>query len=489
MSSQNSLTRGKSIARNAAFQVGGRLFISAIRLAIAIIIIRLVGAERYGEYSLILSFMIIAEWLVDFGITDIGVRDISRTPEREQLLLRAVTILASGQAVLAFSITVIALYSLGYPEYLVRAGVIAGISLFFYAAIIVYRIQFRARMSIGQDVLGESIGVFVMLPLVVLAGIAKPTIDVFMGCYLVSRMIHAGTVAFLGRESFRLSAANVPRNELTKILWQAVPLGIGGLLFSLNENLATVILAKFASINAVAEYQYAVRFVIPIIMIVQSLNVAFFPVLSGYWKSDRKKFSETQQNALEASVLVGAGLFCLVFAGAEFLLGIAGAELLGSGFVFRLMSCVALLQVVTLSITTLIVVAGGVHKVLWLTAALVAAQLLALLWLVPLYGTVGAALAYFGVKLLVGTGPIIVIAARLTGVRLRWAAPAKTILSAGAALTLAEVLFGLGPLWVALFSALLYCVFLLASGALTLERARMIRDTARNRAVREEGID
>lgn len=467
---------GRAIATNAVYQVGGRLFASAARLLLAILLIRLAGVERYGEYALILSFLAVAEWIVDFGIVDIGVRDIARKPAGEQLLLRTVTILTSSQAVLAYACTVLALLALGYDGEVIAAGIIGGASLLVYTGVVVFRVLFRARMRISDDVSGEAAGALVLLAAVaVVSSDGQVAIQTLLGCYLTSRVAQAGVVGYLGRADFRLSTTRVSRAQVKRMIVQAAPLGVGGLLFSLNDNMVAIVLSKYTGLDAVALYQYSLRFVLPIVMIVQSLNVAFFPVLSRCWQSDRARFRATQQVALETSVIVGAGLFCLVNAGAEFLLGIAGPELVQSETVFRLLSCIVLLQVLTLPITPMIVVAGGVYKVLWLTAALVLVQLASLLWLVPLYGTIGAVASYLGVKLVIGTVPVIAVGQRLTGVRLSWSMPARTIAAAAIALAVPELTFGSGSLWAAACSGFVYFLMLLATGVLSRNRARLVR--------------
>ena len=198
------------------------------------------------------------------------------------------------------------------------------------------------------------------------------------------------------------------------MFYQAMPLGVAGLLVCFHENMIPVMLSKMTGMEAVGEYSYTLRFAMLIIMVIQSLNIAFFPVLSNYWHTDKEKFSETQQNALEVSMLIGAGLFCLMNASAEFILTLAGARLADAVLVLRLMSWLVLLRIVTMPITPLIIVAGGQVKVLWLTALSVVFQLLALVWLVPIYGAVGAVIASLLVKLVIGTLPIILISGRTT---------------------------------------------------------------------------
>ena len=148
----------RSVALNAVYQIGGRFFASAARLAVAILIIRFVGAERFGEYSLILSLLLIAEWLVDFGISEIGVRSLSQQPDRQGLLLRAATIISGSQAIIASILMLSALYVMDFPQHIIRAGIMGLIGLFFYAGIIVYRILFRVRMSIQKNVFAEVLG-------------------------------------------------------------------------------------------------------------------------------------------------------------------------------------------------------------------------------------------------------------------------------------------------------------------------------------------
>ena len=486
MSKESDISAGQgnpwqSVAKNAAYQFGGRLSISAGRFAVAILLIRYTGAERYGEYSLILSLLIIAEWLVDFGITDIGVRNISQQPDRQRVLLRAIAFISGGQAIIAFFLMLFAFYAMGYPQHIVRAGLLGGVGLIFYAGIVVYRILFRVKMSMEKNVLGEATGLLVMLPLVVYACFQDATVEVFIGCYLVARIVHFFVVAMLGRGALQSDSPGADTAMVRQMLYQAVPLGVAGLLVCFHESMIPVMLSKMTGMEAVGEYSYTLRFAMLIIMVIQSLNIAFFPLLSSYWKSDKEKFWQTQQIALEASILIGAGLFCLMNASAEFILTLAGAQLADAVLVLRLMSWLVLLRIVTMPITPLIIVAGGQVSVLWIAALSMIFQFLTLLWLVPVYGTVGAVIASLLVKLVIGTLPIILISGRMTGYPLKWKTPVKILLCAVTALFVCELVFGLGSLWVGALCFGLYWVFATGIGALSRNRIQFIYTALRRR--------
>jgi len=87
----------RSLMKNAASQIGGRLSLSLGRLLAALMIVRLVGPERFGEYALVLQFIVLFEWLADFGQTDIGVRDICQRPAEEGETLGALATLKALQ--------------------------------------------------------------------------------------------------------------------------------------------------------------------------------------------------------------------------------------------------------------------------------------------------------------------------------------------------------------------------------------------------------
>jgi len=370
---------------------------------------------------------------------------------------------------------------MGYPQHIVRAGLLGGVGLIFYAGIVVYRILFRVKMSMEKNVLGEVAGLLVMLPLVVYACYEDATVDVFIGCYLVARIVHFVVVVMLGRRNLQLEWPGAERDMVRQMFYQAVPLGVAGMLVCFHENMIPVMLSKMTGMEAVGEYSYTLRFAMLIIMVIQSLNIAFFPLLSAYWNSDKEKFSQTQQNALEVSILIGAGLFCLMNASAEFILTLAGTQLADAVLVLKLMSWLVLLRIVTMPLTPVIIVAGGQVSVLWIAALSVVFQFLTLLWLVPVYGTVGAVIASLLVKLVIGTLPIILISGRLTGYPLKWKTPVKILLCAVTALLVCELVFGLGSLWVGALCFGLYLVFATGTGALSRSRIQFIYTAMRKR--------
>ena len=119
----------RSIAKNVVSQIGGRLLITIFRLGIAIIIVRYGSIHLFGQYTLILSLLFVAEWFVDFGMTDIGVRNICRQPEKKRDILKTLAYLKLPQFVLAYALLLSFVLFMDYEPVIMRAALFGGIGL------------------------------------------------------------------------------------------------------------------------------------------------------------------------------------------------------------------------------------------------------------------------------------------------------------------------------------------------------------------------
>lgn len=473
-----------SLLRNAASQIGGRLFLSLGRLGIALLIVRSAGTDRYGEYALVINFVTLFEWLSDFGQTDIGVRDICQAPDRRTEVLRD---LLSLKLLMGLGLTLlmpVTLALLRYPAEIIAAGAIGAAGLVFYGVVQVYRTVFRVRMTMDRDVLAESGGLLVMVPLTLAACRADAGLVVLVGCYMISRVVFLGLAIWLGRRDLpagALAFSRVPRADLVALARRAAPLGVAGLLVAVYDSLAVVVLSKFTDLHAVAQYAAATRYVYPVIIIVQALNSAFYPPLAAAWRPAPARFAELQQSALTLSVLVGGGMFVGIHAGAPFLMGLMGPEIGAAADVLRLMTWVVLARSVTTAMSPLIIIAGHQSKALWITLAAVLLQMAALFLLVPRYGLFGAVGAFLAIELLLGVLPITVIGQRVTGVRLRAAPPLKLIACAVVTVSIVAALPFAGSLPAAILAGLLYAAMALLCGAVSISDIRGVLDTVLRR--------
>lgn len=463
---------GGSILLNAVSQIGGRLFLSGARLGITVIVVRYAGTQRFGEYALALSFILVAEWLADFGFTEISVRNICRAPASRGSVMKALMLIKAFQGVAAFVVLLLLLFVFDYSSDIVIAGMAGGTGLFFYSASLVYRTQFRVNMQMERDVLGEIIGVLVMVPLIWFACYRGAPIYVLTGCYALSRMVFFVAALCFGRQ--QLAFKSVDGNEGLAIIRAALPLGILGLLVCLYDSLVPVLLSKLADMQSVAYFSCALRFVLPVIIVIQAIGTAVYPALSSCWRNSEERFIRIQQDALESSVLIACGFFCMMNASAGFLMRLIGPDMESAASVLRLLSWVLLARAVVTVMSPMIIIAGGQARALWLTVLSIVCKLLMLVWLIPAYGITGAIATYIATEFLISMLPVILVSQQMAGVSLHWRGVMKSLLSALTALGVCRLSGEYGDAAGGVLAFTLYAIFAVGSGALSTNQIKRI---------------
>ena len=462
----------RSLARNAASQIIGRLALSLGRLAAALMVVRLLGPADFGAYALVLQFIFLFEWLVDFGQSDIGVREMLQRPDDEHTVFAALVRLKLIQGVLLALALPCLLLVLDYPAAIIEAGIAGGVSIACSAGVQVFRTRFKLRMRMERDVAAEIGGLAIVLPLTLAACLAGLGTPALIASYAAGRAAFLALVILFSRDVPWIGPG--PGADSWHLFRHALPLGIGGLLVSLYDSLATVMLSKLTDLEHVAQFAAATRFVFPVIIIVQALGSVFFPPLAAAYGTNPARFRKLQQASLDIAVFVGGGLFAGIFAGAGFLMDLMGARVGEASGVLQLMTIVVLARAITTSMSPLLIVSHRQGRALWLTVLSVALQFGALMVLVPLYGIMGAAIGYLGIELLVSVVPVSVIGQVATGVRLNWSTPLRLIACGGVAVGLCAFLPLERSIWAGILAGLIYLALVLGTFTISIASLRSL---------------
>ncbi len=423
-----------SVVKNATSQVGGRLFLTLARFGVAVLIVRYCGVDRFGEYSLILSLLLVTEWIADFGLTDIIVRAMCRDPQRQRSLLSALAAAKGVQVMIALGFLLGALVVMQYPANIVRAGAIVGIEVFFYGGALVYRALFRARMVMERDVGAEIAGVLVMIPLIWYACVKDASLEVLAACYLLSRVVFFVVAFAAGR---RDCSPNPFRASLGDLKWAfkaALPLGVAGLLVCFYDVMDPILLSRMDNIRSVGYFSSAMRFTWPVVIAVQAICATVFPLLSSYWNRQTGDFRRTLQGVVNVAVLLGAGTFCIFNSCPESIMGLLGPEMVEAAFILRLLSWVVFFRAITSVVAPLIIITGRTKHALWLVAIAVSTKAALLTLLIPRYGVAGAAVGYIISEIVASMIPAVLFTQYLIGYWINWSIVVKAAAAVAIAL-------------------------------------------------------
>lgn len=405
------------LLKNSAALAVGRVTLSGLRMLAALIVARLAGAEAFGAYALLLSLIGLAEWLVDFGQTDMAVRDAARRPGRQAAVLDALARAKLVQGPAVALLLPLSLWLAGQERATLLAGCAGSVAILATAAMQPARAALRLALRMDRDIGAELAGVALMLPLLAIACLYHAPLSLLLASFALARLGQAVLLAHWARSLTQSATRALPATRLVR---QALPLGCAGLLVLLYDALAPLLLAHLLDMRAVALYAAAARFVMPVLVAVQAISSAAFPLIARDWRRDPAAFARTQQATLMLSVALAALMFAGIHGGAAFLMGLMGPDFVAGAPLLQLMAWTLLARAITTAMSPLIIVAGRQGRAMLLTVLSLAGQCVAAWLLVPVLGVIGAAWACLLVELLLGTVAVSWIAQTVTGLRIDW---------------------------------------------------------------------
>lgn len=469
------------ILQNVASLVSGRAFISMSRLLITLIIVRIAGTEVLGQYVVVMSIIYIGEWLMDFGFTDIAVRNISQSHDKRKAILDAFSLIKLLQAVLAFGAVILAINLLGYPE-LAPAVYIGGTGIVFYGGAQIYRVSCRVDMTMHKDMMSESFGVMVMLILALLVSIGETTVTAFVACYTISRLIYFTVNLVLGSGIYKPKLVMHYRGNVNLLLRQAGPLGIAGITVACYDAVIPLVLSKMISMEAVALYTVAIRLVFPIIIVTHAIGNVFYTPLSNYFSTDKKLFAATQQNLVEIVVLVSCFFFCLLYSSSDFIVSFFGESMSESARILRALSWAIVARALTIAMASPIIICGGQRKTMWITIIVVISSAFLVTYLVPIYGINGAVGTFLFIELVVTAVPVIYLSLRMADYTLSWLPVLKFFFAAVTAVTAVSFLPINGSLVGGIVSLIFFALVTFLVGGVSREKLDSVIDLVKNRS-------
>lgn len=469
------------ILKNVISLISGRLFISLSRFVIALIIIRLLNTEIFGAYVVVMSIIFIGEWLMDFGFTDIAVRNISQDKNNRLNILNAYTTIKTIQAFIAYGLVILTIYLLGYNELLPAVGV-GGLALIFYGIAQIYRVDFRVNMSMDKDMLSESSGVLVMIILVFLLSYNGASVVELVACHALSRFIYLSGNMYFGAKNYKLAPSFKDSHYITVLVKQAAPLGLAGIMVACYDSVIPLVLSKLLDMDAVAQYTVAIRVVFPVVLITQAISNVFYTPLSKFWNSDKSQFISTQQNMVEFTWFIACGFICLIYNGSDFIVSFFGNSLTESAMILRLLSWAIIARAMTIAMSPPIIICGGQKKTMWLTLIVVIFSTFLIIYLVPIYGILGAVGAFLFIEIIVTAFPVIFVSMYMAKFRLSWLPILKVFLASVTAIALTSLLSYDGTIFSSMLSFILFVLLAFLLGGVSKQKMQTIFNVVKHRS-------
>lgn len=388
------MTAVQSVSRNMLWLVADRLLRMGLSALSWVVVIRYLGPGEYGEFSYINSTYLILLPVVAFGLDTVIVRQIVRRPEQRAHILGAALFIRAVVAVMCwFALMLWVSWSTNNPTAVMSAAIL-GLG-FVGTAFDVIDLDFQARIASRWAVLAKFvpflIGVITRLGVVVSGG---GFLGLVASITLESLLNIGGLAIAAARQGLNVKTYRVDLQVAKELARDGLPFLVSGLAVVVYMRIDQIMLLNINGAVELGYYAAAARLSEFLNFAPVALVASAAPVLHQMRERDRAAFLSRLGELLGGLVIVGVGIAVVLSIGAPLIVPL----LLGERFLPSI-------PILSVHVWSLIFVFVGVGQSVWDTAenkgnwvvlrtVLGAVSNVALnLWLLPVYGGLGAAIA------------------------------------------------------------------------------------------------
>jgi O-antigen/teichoic acid export membrane protein len=264
---------------------------------------RVFGDGLYGELSIVLAIVYLFENLVDLGLSEITLRDVSRNNESASKyisnLITWKSILCCAVFLLIFSIC----QFLPYSGDVLKAIYIFALSAFFKSFKYTFLAFFKAANRYGL----ESVSVTMERALILLFGVIiltfSPTLINLMWVFLGVRLVDLIITFYILNKTVVKTTLTFDFQFIKILQLNALPLGIYVYIAFVYGYIDTIMLSFFKSAAEIGWYNAAYRIYDGLIMLPFILHYTFFPPLSRYFGENKDKHSVLSSDIAQYSCI------------------------------------------------------------------------------------------------------------------------------------------------------------------------------------------
>jgi O-antigen/teichoic acid export membrane protein len=380
------------------------------------VLARSIGADGLGDYRTVLTMLLFAGVVFDFGLYSITLREISRTDGDASRTLgnaAAMRIVATICAVLGL---LLILFLTDYDPDVLRGVMIAGAGWVGYQLNDVLRAVFQLKLAKHLGAVAETVGALVGLALISgLAAIGADT-TAMLGATAIGLICTAVLASYYANRllSFRL---RFEWSAWRALIVAGIPVAGSVLLLNVQLRVDVLLLSMIQGAKQVGLYDaplklYELLFVIPYLF--GGMMMPLFVRDRG--EDGRGSFGPRLRAAISATVIISSLAFAVVFVHAESVISLlAGAGFEASATPLRILAAAALFAGISAIMRFAATASHVPAKMFRVDVIGVSAALAAHAVLIPTYGIIGAAFGKLCGDVVTSCGALLVLRKQFTG--------------------------------------------------------------------------
>jgi len=385
----------KKIAANIGWLSIDRIVRLGVGLIVGVWVARYLGPEQYGLFSYALAFAGLFGVLSTLGLDQIVIRDIVQNPANKDKIIGTAFVLRMAGGILATGAALIIMFIMRPGETLTLAlvGIVAASMIFQSFDVIDF--LFQAKVQSKYTVYAKN-GAFLIMALVkvVLILTYAPLIAFALAGFAEITLGSCGLIVFYQRRVAHLRDWRVSFAQAKELLHVSWPLILSGLAITIYMKIDQVMLGNMVGEAEVGIYAAAVRISEVWYFIPMIITSSIYPSLAKLFQESEERFYDKLKQVM-GYFFWGTLLISLIISAfskqiIEILYGTAYARASGVLSIHIYAGIITSMGVV---FSQKFILDGTTKISFYGTVVGALANVILNLWLLPLYGAYGAAIA------------------------------------------------------------------------------------------------
>ena len=292
---------------NTLVQMVGKGIMVLIGLVTTGLLIRKIGSEGYGGYTLIVSLFLVCDVIADFGTRIIGVREISKRLDDQLLIFKNLFWTRVLMTSVAFVLGLVMIWWFPSLDNLKQESFLVLLLIWITSLAGSMEIIFQTRMRMDLKTIGEVLFPSLFLLLLWLGGKEISLILVFQ-LNLVARILSILPALWINKNYLKNIKDGISFKKIKEILKLSWPMGLYLLIFAgYDRAVDSLMIERFIGVKEVAWYGLAYKIYMVLIQPAYYFMASIFPLLSNK-NEDQKSLYKKSIGLMIAGVIVIIGI-------------------------------------------------------------------------------------------------------------------------------------------------------------------------------------
>lgn len=292
------------IAKNTVVTMTAELVNKILALILTIAIARYLGDVGFGQYSFIVTMMILFQVLADFGLDGLTIREVAKDLDKTELYLRNILALKFGLGLISFVVLTFIIDLMNKPAIVVYSVYIAGLSVIFFSLANTFNSIFNAHERLDVKAFLLILTRLVVLALTFLAIILRKNLLVLMTIILIGEIFRTILGWRICVRKFAPIKFKLDLFLCKKLLRISLPFALIGIIALIYFKIDIVMLSLMKGDQVVGWYSAAYTLLAALLFITEAYNLAIFPALSRYATSAKELLAFSWERSVKYLLII-----------------------------------------------------------------------------------------------------------------------------------------------------------------------------------------